>query len=50
MGVLSVITKIIAELFAPDEVAQAADTIAYHGQADDRELRFSPASVLRRHY
>ena len=51
MAVLNHIKSFIAAAFVqPVEGHYAQDPIAYHSQPDERELRFSPTSALRRHY
>ena len=51
MAILSVIKKLVAEFISPVEAHNFdLNTAAYHGQTDERELRFSPSSALRRHY
>jgi hypothetical protein len=49
MAILSAIKKLVIEFVAPVEANYSLDSVAYHAQADDRELRFTPSSVLRRH-
>jgi hypothetical protein len=50
MAVLNIIKKLVIEFVAPAETHYMLDSVAYHAQADDRELRFSPSTALRRHY
>jgi hypothetical protein len=50
MTILTLIKKLVIEFLAPVEPHCTPDTVAYHAQADDRELRFSRSSALRRHY
>jgi hypothetical protein len=50
MTVLYHIKSLIAAFLQPVETHYALDPIAYHSQPDERELRFSPASALRRYY
>jgi hypothetical protein len=50
MAILQFIKKFVAEFVAPAEAHELSDTVAYHSQADDRELRFSRVNVLRRYY
>jgi hypothetical protein len=40
----------VVRLLAPVEVHYTPDTMSYHSAGDDRELRFSPTSALRRYY
>jgi hypothetical protein len=50
MAILTLIKKLVTEFVAPAGPHDTPDTVAYHAQPDDRELRFSPSSALRRHY
>jgi hypothetical protein len=50
MAILNHIKSLIAAFVMPVEAHYMLDTTAYHSQPDERELRFSPSSVLRRHY
>ena len=50
MAIFKHIKSIIATLVQPVEADRMLDTVAYHSKPDERELRFSPTSVLRRHY
>jgi hypothetical protein len=50
MAILNAIIKLATEFVTPVEAHYTHDTVAYHAHADDRELRFSPSSALRRHY
>ena len=50
MAILNIIKKMVTELVASSDADYTLDSVAYHVQADDRELRFSPSSVLRRYY
>ena len=50
MAILNHIKGFIAAFVQPVEANYALDPIAYHSQPDERELRFSPTSALRRHY
>ena len=50
MTIVNFIKKLVTELLAPVEAHYAIDAVAYHERSDERELRFSPISALRRHY
>jgi hypothetical protein len=50
MAILNAIKNLVIEFVTPVEADYSLDSVAYHAQADDRELRFTPSSVLRRHY
>ena len=50
MAIIQHIKKFVVEFVTSAEANETADAIAYHAQADDRELRFSRTSVLRRYY
>jgi hypothetical protein len=50
MAILNIIKKMVTELVASSDADYTLDSVAYHVQADDRELRFSPSSALRRYY
>jgi hypothetical protein len=50
MAVLNRINSFIVTFLAPVNTCYLQDTVAYHSQSNEREFRFSPNSVLRRHY
>lgn len=50
MAILNIIKKMVTELVASSDADYTLDSVAYRVQADDRELRFSPSSALRRYY
>jgi hypothetical protein len=50
MTVLNRIKNFVAVFVQPVEAEYAPDSIAYHSQPVERELRFSRSNVLRRHY
>jgi hypothetical protein len=50
MTVLNRIKNFVAAFVQPVEAGYAPDSIAYHSQPDERELRFSRSNVLRRYY
>jgi hypothetical protein len=50
MTILNRIAGFISALVAPSDDAAYPDAIAYHGDADERELRFSRINALRRYY
>ena len=50
MTVLNRIKNFLTAITQPVEAAYTPDSIAYHSQPDERELRFSRSNVLRRYY
>ena len=50
MTVLNRIKNFMAALMQPVEVGYAPDPTAYRSWPEERELRFSGSSVLRRYY
>lgn len=50
MGIFNRIRDIFLSFVRPADTPCEIDAGAYHSQPDERELRFSPSSVLRRHY
>ena len=50
MTVFNRIKSFLAAFVQPVEAGHAPDSIAYHSQPDERELRFSRSNVLRRYY
>ena len=50
MTVLNRIKNFVAAFVQPVEAGCAPDSIVYHSQPDERELRFGRSNVLRRYY
>jgi hypothetical protein len=50
MTVLNRIKNFVAAFVQLVEAGYGPDSIAYHSQPDERELRFSRGNVLRRYY
>jgi hypothetical protein len=50
MTVLNRIKNFVAAFVQLVEAGYALDSIAYHSQPDERELRFSRGNVLRRYH
>lgn len=50
MAVLNRLKSFLTALVAPTDSDSLFDATAYHAPALEKELRFSPRNVLRRHY